>query len=97
MLLALSLPMQSSIFCSHATKAEIGVELLSSDSRATEANRHLGSLEGVIQTLLDRSVRRIAILFDPERVDLALILSTLEPFDLQPKVMSVITRMKGML
>lgn len=80
-----------------ATKAEIGFELFPCDSCATEADRVLRSLEGVIEILFDPAVRRIAVLFDPTRVNIPLILSTLEPFGQKPRVISVITPMHGVL
>ncbi|MFQ5902903.1 MAG: hypothetical protein ACE5JO_04360 [Candidatus Binatia bacterium] len=63
-----------------------------------EADKLLRSLEGVIHIHFDPAVRRIAVLFDSTRVNIPLILSTLstlEPFDLKPRVISVITEMEG--
>ena len=76
------------------TKAEIAFEVFPCGPCATEADGLLRSLEGVIQTLSDPPVRRIAVLFDPSRVDIPRILLTLEPFGLNPKVISVIIPMK---
>ena len=73
------------------TKAEIGFEVFPCGPCAEEADRLLKSLEGVIQIFIDPAVRRVAVLFDPARVNIPLILSTLEPFGLRPKVVSVIT------
>ncbi len=83
--------MQSDRYSGQATKAEIGFEIFPSDTHTVEANRLVQSLDGVIQILADRSVRRMAVLFDPTIADLSLILSTLEPFCLNPKVISVTT------
>ena len=83
--------MASNTHSGQATKAEIGFEIFPSDTRSNEANRHLQSLDGVIQILADRSVRRMAVLFDPTRANISLILSTLEPFGLNPRVVSVTT------
>ncbi len=74
-----------------ATKAEIGFELFPYGPCATEADRLLRSLEGVIQIFFDPAVRRIAVHFDSTRVNIPLILSTLELFGLKPRVISVIT------
>ena len=83
--------MQSNRYSGQATKAEIGFEKFPSDTRTVEANRLVQSLDGVIQILADRSVRRMAVLFDPARANISLILSTLEPFGLNPRVVSVTT------
>jgi len=80
-----------------ATKAEIGFEVFPRDPCATEAGRLLRSLEGVIQVHFDPAVQRLAVLFDPARVTIPLILSTLEPLGLKPKLVSVITPLKGAL
>lgn len=79
---------------SQATKAEIGFEVFPCGPCAEEADRHLRSLDGVIQILFDPAVRRVAVLFDPTRVNTPLILSSLEPFATKPKVISVISPMK---
>lgn len=76
-------------------KAEIGFECFPCGPCAEEANRVLNSLEGVVQTVVDPAVRRIAVHFDPTRVTLPLILSTLEPYGVKPKVVSVVSPMKG--
>ena len=73
------------------TKAEIGFEIFPSDTRSNEANRHLRSLDGVIQILSDPSVRRMAVLFDPAKANISLILSVLESFAQNPRVVSVAT------
>ena len=83
--------MASNTHSSRATKAEIGFEIFPSDTRTVEVNRLVQSLDGVIQILADRSVRRMAIFFDPARANISLILSTLEPFGLNPRVVSVTT------
>ena len=80
-----------------ATKAEIGFEVFPYGPCATEADRHLRSLEGVIDILFDASVRRVAVLFDPRKLDIPLIPSTLEPFGQKPKVVSVITPIQGVV
>ncbi len=79
-----------------ATKAEIGFELFPCGPCAMEADKLLRSLEGMIHIHFDPAVQRVAVLFDPTKVNIPLILSTLEPFDLKPRVISVITEMKGM-
>ncbi|MFQ5539317.1 MAG: hypothetical protein ACE5FB_02865, partial [Candidatus Binatia bacterium] len=71
--------------------AEIGFEIFPSDICSNEANRHLQSLDGVMQTLADPSVRRMAVLFDPAKANISLILSALEPLGLNPKLVSVTT------
>ena len=83
--------MASNTHISRATKVEIGFEIFPSDNCAIEANRLAQSLDGVIQILADRSVRRMAVLFDPTRANISLILSALEPFGLNPRVISVTT------
>jgi hypothetical protein len=79
------------------TRAEIGFEAFPCGPCATEADSLLRSLEGVTQIIFDPAVRRVAVLFDPTRVNILLILSTLEPFGLKPRVISVISPMKGMV
>ena len=83
--------MASNTHISRATKVEIGFEIFPSDNCAIEANRLAQSLDGVIQILADRSVRRMAVLFDPTRANISLILSALESFGLNPRVISVTT------
>ena len=78
-------------FNRQATKAEIGFELFPCGSCATEADSLLRSLDGVIQILFDPAVQRVAVFFDPTKIDIPRILLTLEPFGLRPKVVSVIT------
>ncbi|MFQ5918334.1 MAG: hypothetical protein ACE5I0_11040, partial [Candidatus Binatia bacterium] len=69
----------------------IGFEKFPLDTRATEANNLVQSLDGVIQTLADPSVRRMAVLFDPAKASISLILSALEPLGLNPRLLSVTT------
>ncbi len=83
--------MASNTHSSRATKAEIGFEIFPSDNCAIEANRLVQSLDGVIQILPDPPVRRMSVHFDPARANISLILSALEPFGLNPRVVSVTT------
>ena len=83
--------MQSDRYSGQATKAEIGFEIFPSDNCAIEANRLVQSLDGVIQILPDPPVRRMAVHFDPARANISLILSALEHFGLNPRVVSVTT------
>jgi hypothetical protein len=80
-----------------ASKAEIGFETFPCGPCAVEADRVLRSLEGVIEIVFDDGVRRATVLFDPARVNIPLIISTLQPFCLNPKVVSVISPMRGVL
>lgn len=80
-----------------ATRAEIGFEEFPCGPCATDADRALRSLAGVIQVLFDPCVRRALVLFDPARVNLSHILSTLQPFATKPKVTSVISPWKGVV
>lgn len=79
------------------SKAEIGFEVFPSGPCATEADSLLRSLEGVVHIIFDPAVRRLAVLFDPTKVDIPCILSILEPFGLKPRVISVICPMKGVV
>ncbi len=79
------------------TRAEIGFDAFPCGPCAAEANRALNSLEGVTGIVVDPAVRRIAVHFDPERIGIPLILSTLEPFGTKPRVVSVVSRMKGVV
>jgi hypothetical protein len=83
--------MASNTHSSQATKAEIGFEIFPSDNCAIKANRLVQSLDGVIQILPDPPVRRMSVHFDPARANISLILSALEPFGLNPRVVSVTT------
>lgn len=83
--------MASNTHSRRATKAEIGFEMFPSYNCAIEANKLVQSLDGVIQILSDPPVRRMAVLFDPTRANISLILSALEPFGLNPRVVSVTT------
>ncbi|MGH7829127.1 MAG: hypothetical protein ACREP8_03015 [Candidatus Binatia bacterium] len=80
-----------------ASRAEIGFDAFPCGPCAVEADRHLRTLDGVIEILFDEAVRRAAVVFDPRRVGIPLILSTLQPFCLNPKVISVISPMRGIL
>lgn len=80
-----------------ATKAEIGFDAFPYGPCAAEADRALKSLEGVTVIVVDAAVRRIAVHFDPERIGIPLILSTLEPFGAKPRVVSVVSRMTGVV
>jgi hypothetical protein len=75
-----------------ATRAEIAFKIFPCGPCAAEADRVLRSLEGVIQLFFDPAVQRVAVLFDPRKVNILLILSSLEPFCDKPRVVSVITR-----
>lgn len=77
-----------------ATKAEIAFKIFPRGPCAAEADSLLKSLEGVIQIIFDPAVRRIAVLFDPRKVKIPLILLTLEPFGLKPRVISMISPIK---
>lgn len=78
------------------TKAEIGFEAFPCGPCAMEAHRVLASLEGITQILFDPGVRRVTVFFDPEKVDMPRILSTLDPFSPNPRVISVVIPFKEM-
>ncbi len=86
--------MLSNTYSERTTKAEIGFEKFPSDIRAVEANSLVQSLDGVVQILADPSVRRMAVLFDPAKANISLILSALEPLGLNPSLVSVTTPVK---
>jgi len=80
-----------------ATKAEIGFDSFPCGPCASEADRALKSLEGVTEIVVDAAVRRIAVHFDAERIGIPLILAALEPFGARPRVVSVVSRMRGLV
>jgi len=80
-----------------ATKAEIGFDAFPCGPCAAEADRALKSLEGVTEIVVDAAVRRIAVHFDAERIGIPLILAALEPFGARPRVVSVVSRMRGLV
>ena len=80
-----------------ATKAEIGFDAFPCGPCASEADRALKSLEGVTEIVVDAAVRRIAVHFDAERIGIPLILAALEPFGARPRVVSVVSRMRGLV
>jgi hypothetical protein len=80
-----------------SSKAEIGFDTFPCGTCAVEADRHVRILDGVIEIFFDEAVRRAAVVFDPARVGIPLILSTLRPFCLNPKVISVTSPMRGLL
>lgn len=80
-----------------ASRAEIGFDAFPCGPCAAEADRALKSLAGVTEIVVDPAVRRIAVHFDAERIGIPLILSTLEPFGAKPRVVSVVSRMKGVV
>lgn len=88
------LPSNSTNPNGQVSKAEIGFDVFPCGPCALEADKLLRSLDGVTQILFDPAVRRIAVHFDPSRVNLPLILSSLEPFGEKPRVVSVIVPMK---
>lgn len=73
----------------YVTKAAIAFDTLPCGQGAAEASRVLRSLEGIMQIFFDPCVRRATVSFDPEKVDLPLILSTLGTFGPNPRVLSV--------
>lgn len=77
------------------TRAEIGFETFPCGPCATEADKVLRSIEGVIEVLFDPCVRRASVFFDPGRVNTAHILTSLQPFATKPRVISVIAPVKG--
>lgn len=89
--------MKSPASTGESSRAEIGFDSFPCGPCAAEADRALKSLEGVTEIVLDPAVRRIAVHFDPERIGIPLILSTLEPFGTKPRVVSVVSRMKGVI
>jgi len=72
------------------TRAEIGFEEFPCGPCATEADRVLRSLEGVLEVHLNASVGRATIFFDPTRVKIPALLSTLQSLKLNPKLVSLI-------
>ena len=66
--------------------AEIAFEDLPDGATVLETFRALRSFAGVLKILLDPSARRVSILFDPAKVNLAPILSALEPLGPKPRV-----------
>lgn len=81
----------------YTTKAEITFDTFPCGPCASEAHGVLSSLLGVIKIIFDPCVRRATVLFDPAKVDIPRILSSLEPFGPKPRVVSVTiqTRRKG--
>ena len=49
------------------------------------------------EIVVDAAVRRIAVHFDAERIGIPLILAALEPFGARPRVVSVVSRMRGLV
>jgi DNA polymerase III psi subunit len=76
---------------SQLSKAEIGFEAFPGEPCAMEADKVLHSLDGMVQITFNPSVERLAVFFDPKKIKIPLILSTLESFGLKPKVVSVVT------
>ena len=67
-------------------------------SNLTDPNGQVSKAESGFEVFpFDSAVRRLAVLFDPTKVDIPCILSTLEPFGLKPRVISVICPMKGVV
>lgn len=78
----------------HVTRAEIAFDIFPCGPCASEAHRTLTSLKGVVQIIFDPCVCRATVFFDPAKVDIPLILSTLEPFGPKPRVISVTLPMR---
>jgi len=89
--------MEQSLSSESPTKAEIGFDSFPCGPCAEEADRVLTSLEEVLQTVVDPTVRRITVHFDPARVKLPLIVAALEPFGGKPRAISVVSPMKGVI
>jgi len=73
----------------YVTQAEFAFDTFPRGPCASKAHTVLCSLEGIFQVLFDPRVRRAALFFDPEKVDIPLIHSTVAPFGPDPRVVSV--------
>lgn len=73
----------------YATRVEIAFEAFPYGPCASEAHKALTFLEGVVQIVFNPCVRRASVFFDPSKIDIPLILSTLEPLCPNPRVISV--------
>ena len=78
-----------------SSKAEISFDTFPLDSGVVEAERVVGSMEGVKHFYWNASVRRASVCFNPKIVGIPSILSALSGLSLKPKVISVITPCKG--
>ena len=87
--------MYSSFPDTQSSKAEISFDTFPLDSGVGEAERVIGSIEGVKHFYWNASVRRASVCFNPKIVGIPSILSALSGLSLKPKVISVITPCKG--
>lgn len=71
------------------TRAEIGFEPYPRGADIEKAQELLRGLEGVIGAFFDPAVQRMTVIFDPTKVSISHILSSLEPLGAKPKVISV--------
>ena len=78
----------------YATRVEIAFEAFPCGPCASEAHKALTFLEGVVQIVFNPCVRRASVFFDPSMADIPLILSTLEPFCPNTRVISVMIPIK---
>lgn len=78
----------------YLTRAEIAFDSFPCAPCAYEFQKTIRSTNGVIRILFDSCVRRVTVFFDPEIVDIPRILSTLDPFSPNPRVISVTIPMK---
>lgn len=76
------------------TKAEVVFDSFPCTSCANKFQRALTSIDGVGEILFDPCVQRATVYFDPEKVDIPLILSTLELLCPNPRVISVMIPIK---
>ena len=73
------------------TKVDISFERFPGGPCRVEADRALHAVDGINRTEFQDCVRRISICFDPSKVSISHILTSLEPFGGKPKVVSVIS------
>ncbi len=78
----------------YITRAEVAFDSFPCAPCAYESRTTLCSTNGVIRIFLDPGVRRVTVFFDPEKVNIPQILSTLDPFSPNPRVISVTIPMK---
>jgi len=77
------------------TKAEFGFEIYARGPSVEDAQDLLRRLEGVIGAVFDPAVQRMSVIFDPTKVNISHILSSLEPLGVKPKVISVAAGLNG--
>lgn len=75
----------------NSARAEIAFDAFPAESSATALGNTLRSLAGVVGVDFDVGVRRVSVCFKPSIVNISILLTKLQPFGQNPRVVAVIS------